>query len=86
MTDEQRQPTPEEEAIAQVAAQDQATAALRGLAEAVVVARKTLVAGGMSDGVADQMMLRFWLQMFPMPQPQNPLGFLFGGSGQPPNE
>lgn len=68
--------SPEQLAARAIAEQDQAAAALRGLAEAAVTARRTLVEGGVSGDVADQMVLRFWLSMFPGP---NLLGQIFGG-------
>lgn len=73
--------TPDPDALARMQEQDQAAASLRSLAEAAVVARGVLVSGGVSDAVADQMVLRFWLHMFP--GSPGALGFLIGGGGPP---
>lgn len=67
--------TPEQTAARQIAEQDQAAAQLRGMAEAVVTVHQTLCKGGVSSTIADQMVLRFWCQIFPG-QP-SPFGFLF---------
>lgn len=80
MTDEL---TPDPEAMQRMVDQDQATAALRSLADSVVLIRKTLIDGGFPEESATAMAMRAWQQFFPGQPPAGPLGFLFGG-GPPP--
>lgn len=71
--------TPDPDAMLRMAEMDQAAAGLRSIADAIVTMRRTLVEGGINDQVADQMIMRTWMQFFPGPM-GGPLGFLFGGA------
>lgn len=70
--------TPEQRATRTMVEQEQAAAQLRGIADAVVLLRKTLVAGGFSGPEASAMCVRAWNSFFP----GAPLGLLFGGHPQ----